>query len=110
MQMVDMNTRQRTDNLLIGFYQWPREQLFYKEETRIGQPEEASQGEPHAFKNPLEGFLLCNTPSELYRLSEGSDVLIVRVNEGSINESHKRTCHIPLRNNVGQSLGNQEDY
>jgi hypothetical protein len=28
----------------------------------------------HAFKNALEGFLLCNTPSELYRLGKGSDV------------------------------------
>jgi len=47
-----------------------------------------SRLEGHAFENPLEGFLLCNTPSELYRLRKGSDVLIARVNEGPANESH----------------------
>ena len=117
MHVNDMSTRQRTNNLLIGFHRWPREQLFYKKETTIGQPEETSQNEPtqadsewHAFKNPLEGLLVCNTASKLYRLRKGSDVSMVRVNEGSANESHKKTHHIPLRNNVGQSPGNRADY
>jgi hypothetical protein len=109
-----MNTGQRTNNLLIGLYRWPREQLFYKEETTymsVGRNiTGGADSEGHAFENPLEGFLLCNTPSKLYRLRKGSDVLTVRVNEGSANESHKKTHHIPLRNNVGQSPGIQEDH
>jgi hypothetical protein len=55
--MVDMDTRQRTNNLLIGFYRWPREQLFYKEETTIGQPEETSQDEPTRRGMPLKILL-----------------------------------------------------
>ena len=53
------NTRQRTNILLIGFYRWPREQLFYKEETTIGEPEETSQDEPNSIRRgmPLQILL-----------------------------------------------------
>jgi len=75
---MDMDTRKRTDDLIIGFYRWPREQLFYKGEATLGQPERdrISRLRGRAFKNPLEGFLLCNTPSELYRLCKRSDILM----------------------------------
>jgi hypothetical protein len=65
----------------------------------------------HASKDALEGFLLCNTPSELERFRKGSNVSVAKENKGFFNRSRgEKTHHIPLRNNVARSPGVRGDY